>query len=432
MEEWIYKIIELVGDVLEANFLLLFVGIFLAKKLIVKKINRILVYSFGMGIACYFLDHFILVSLGKMVLLFVIYVGCSCLLYKTKVVKSIVMVVLYMAIFTAIEAGITVVLGNVFEIDLSVFWVWGKERICAITIVKIVELFIIILLYKIYKNGEQVDIYNTLVPKMMVMSALLTVMTIFFMLNNLNKKYEEIMTMAYFFIAMCLAMFILYTLVTVSENIDKKQKLDFMQLQNELLQHSLMETKNTYAHLEKSIHDYKNTMLCLNSLLPEEKNSKIKNYVEQELQHIEHGYHFVKTGNVIVDRILGVKILEAERRKICVSVHGKLSEQNYIDEIHWGTLLGNIMDNCIEAAEKSRDKYIDVDLKENEKIICIVITNSTPDLSIDFKVSSKENSLLHGIGLKSVKELVENYRGEFTIKQEQTNVIVNIQIPIKS
>lgn len=73
----------------------------------------------------------------------------------------------------------------------------------------------------------------------------------------------------------------------------------------------------------------------------------------------------------------------------------------------------NAIDNAIEACEKTKEKYILISITSYEKILKIVIENTSPYVEIkDNKIkTTKSDYIRHGYGIKSIKGALENNDG---------------------
>lgn len=92
-------------------------------------------------------------------------------------------------------------------------------------------------------------------------------------------------------------------------------------------------------------------------------------------------------------------------------------------------MLGNLIDNAIEASKNEKEPYIEVKIKKTEKFLVIVIQNKCTKANITLK-TTKPDKNLHGIGISSVKHTVKQYDGEFIIKKDDDFFSANVMIPL--
>lgn len=109
-----------------------------------------------------------------------------------------------------------------------------------------------------------------------------------------------------------------------------------------------------------------------------------------------------------------------------VSVQPGLS-MDFVDETDKIRILGNLIDNALEAAEKCADGYVLLDLHmENDSLLILKVINSVQqqDVKKRFRyLTTKEDWKRHGFGLKNVNELADKYYGLFDITEEKNEFI---------
>jgi sensor histidine kinase regulating citrate/malate metabolism len=98
------------------------------------------------------------------------------------------------------------------------------------------------------------------------------------------------------------------------------------------------------------------------------------------------------------------------------------------------SLLGNILDNAIEGAAKSKDKkYIDFSIQKTESGCVISCENSIgekPVIKRGKLVTSKNNNSQHGIGTENIKDIVTKYRGEVRFDFDDEMFCVRVVMPV--
>lgn len=104
----------------------------------------------------------------------------------------------------------------------------------------------------------------------------------------------------------------------------------------------------------------------------------------------------------------------------------------FMDEIDLYTLLGNALDNAIEANEKILDRakrWISVQIQNKKGIVLVEIINpytGTIKMQHGLPITSKSDKLSHGYGTQSIKAIVEKYDGNLTIKTENDKYLLRI------
>ena len=88
------------------------------------------------------------------------------------------------------------------------------------------------------------------------------------------------------------------------------------------------------------------------------------------------------------------------------------------------TLMGNILQNAIEAAIKAAAPRIQVELVEHKKEFFMIVTNSVfekVNIKRNFFMTSKRDKINHGFGLKNMIMIVKKYHGEYYMESVEEN-----------
>ena len=105
-------------------------------------------------------------------------------------------------------------------------------------------------------------------------------------------------------------------------------------------------------------------------------------------------------------------------------VLGKLTDKMPLEMFDITTLMGNILQNAVEATINTDAPTIRVELVEHKKEIFIVVSNSVVEkinIKKGFFITSKKDKANHGIGLKNIIATVEKYHGEYYMEYIEQN-----------
>ena len=302
------------------------------------------------------------------------------------------------------------------DAEVAAFLEMGQDPMTIIVIEKTVCALMVVLSYRLVGEKEQVYFHEKFERVVMVICAVIIAMLLFFWIYNTTGRYAEIVTLSFLLLSAGTILFLMYALFSVTEKVESQQQLELVQLQNKVLQQSLTETQNAYAHWQKQIHDYKNTIVCLSSMMEGSNHASVRAYLNQELEQINRTDHIIHCGNTMLDAILSLKCIEAERRNIFFSVQGGIEDKLQIPEIEVGRVLGNLLDNAIAECERvvkaGKDAVIQFKLVyEDGKVILSIKNPVLAKVQIaDNKVQVNAKSG-HGIGLKNVEAVAEKYDG---------------------
>ena len=213
--------------------------------------------------------------------------------------------------------------------------------------------------------------------------------------------------------------------------------------QNRELQSFMYMQKQQYEYqLQQSVavrhfkHDLVNHIGVLRELMNEKKTKEAKEYIET-IWNIQDEFDLkIHTGDSFLDIIVNYYLYLAIKENIEFVVLGKLTQKMPIEMFDITTLMGNILQNAVEAAVKADVPKIRVELIEHKKEIFIVVSNSVAkkiNTKTDFFMTSKKDKENHGFGLKNIAATVEKYHGECymesIVENRETLFKISIAIP---
>lgn len=204
---------------------------------------------------------------------------------------------------------------------------------------------------------------------------------------------------------------------------------------NKVLTSQYNEIKNIYMQMRGYRHDYHSHIQTMKAHLKSNNLSLLNSYLnelENELTSIDL---IVNTENRMLDAILNSKLTLAKKHGIKCDVKVKLEEKVTISDTDLCIILGNLLDNAIEACDeiKMSDRYIRLYLDSFNKQFYLSIQNSAKEiLSFNEKnyISTKRGN--HGLGMKRVALIVENYNGFLNLQNEPGIFAVEVTLPLKN
>jgi hypothetical protein len=187
-----------------------------------------------------------------------------------------------------------------------------------------------------------------------------------------------------------------------------------------------------YEKQRKKAHEYKNQVMCMEGLLKKKQYDELEKYIDNISGKLSGERSCIRTNNALVDAIINTKYKEMEEKGIlCVLVLTELKDLP-IEDDDIVVILSNLLNNAIEACEKSEKKIVKMKLVKEDNDIVISVKNSYNGVIVkdcnDF-VSSKEDTDGHGFGIKNIKESVSKYGGTCSITYDDIDFTFSILIP---
>lgn len=207
--------------------------------------------------------------------------------------------------------------------------------------------------------------------------------------------------------------------------------------ENEILEQRMQEYQNQLSIIKESEervsslrHDLKHHLYELSLMAEHNQVSDIMEYLDSMKVFLQNPDEIITTGNQEMDSLLNYWLAKAKRSLHQVIVNVKIPEtlQNTFDI---NTILGNLLENAIEAAAQTEEQKLEVSVGYDKGILTIQIENSCQgelQKQNGSYITTKRDKKNHGIGLKSVKRIIDKYRGEMVIQEQEGSFLVKIML----
>lgn len=302
------------------------------------------------------------------------------LLYKEQftlmLIESSLSKMLYIALCFILTKANKIEKGNRTKIPLYLF----LFPLCSI--------FVLVLLICIAANYDLSVTINNAIAVLSVILLLSVVLT-YILYNNFSKKEKE-----------------LYEL-----------KNEFSKIETDKSYYQILERQNEEIH--SFSHNTKNHFQVIKSLTNEKK---VEDYIDNCYGKLEKYSMFGKTNNKILDIIINKYSLLCEIKNIEFLVSIKTANLSYIKDDDLSALLSCILDNAVEAAEKTENGKIELSLNNQnffDVLTCINSCNYNSNFDKNILNTTKENADMHGYGTKSIKKIVKNNKGTYSWKYDK-------------
>lgn len=205
--------------------------------------------------------------------------------------------------------------------------------------------------------------------------------------------------------------------ITYQHNIEKEN--GFVAIQGEL---DRLQTEKSYydildaqdEQLLTYAHDAKNHIITIKNL---NKDEQIDKYIDEMSESLKTYNSISRSGNKILDVIINKYTTECTLKNISFAHDVRVSNLKCIDDFDLVTILGNLLDNAIEAAEKSTEKSISFETDFRNAYNIIIVSNScdnAPIIQGSKLMTTKKDSSVHGLGIKNVQRTIQKYNGDLS------------------
>ena len=212
--------------------------------------------------------------------------------------------------------------------------------------------------------------------------------------------------------------------------------LDYQQEKNTIDYYDLLREQNENSKI--LIHDITKHLKTIQQL-SESKDSNISKYISEIVADYSVMNPIDYCNNSVVNLITHRYYEICRKNNIIFTININNTNLVFMKEYDITALLDNLLENAIESALLTNDKFIDFSIcKRNSNFVIIKISNSCdrkPKYINNILVSSKNAPGMHGIGTRSIKRVVAKYNGNLEMKYDNdtktfTSVIgINSNLP---
>lgn len=181
---------------------------------------------------------------------------------------------------------------------------------------------------------------------------------------------------------------------------------NILENQNKAYANQIKLMKQSQDKIKYLKHDLKNHLSKIRILAQHGECDKILEYTNEAEKYITIPEKYIESGNTGIDSILNLKLYEAETHGVTIQTEISVPTELKITDFDINIILGNLLDNAINALENCIDKKLYIKIKYNSGVMYIIIKNT-------FTGNCKKlyDNEEHGLGLFSVENTIKKYSG---------------------
>lgn len=245
-----------------------------------------------------------------------------------------------------------------------------------------------------------------------------------------KQAYSTSALMMLFLGVFCILLLLLYLFLLLVWRDAENEKNIMAASQTLLLKHH-KELQEIYAKNNQRMHDTKHVILYLKNCIQEDRLEDALQQIDMYTENLQSAERTVWTGFDFPDFLINTKKAEMDARKISFELEVDLTHIP-VSDADMSILLGNLLDNAIEAAEKCDADKRNIFLKmcnRNEMFYLRIYNTSVhaPKIRNGRFLSTKEGDA-HGYGIENVKNIALKYQGSIDFQYTSNMFEVTILI----
>ena len=198
--------------------------------------------------------------------------------------------------------------------------------------------------------------------------------------------------------------------------------------------------ENLINNMRASEHEYKNHLNMLYCMVQvcreDELKDKIKDYIGEITSNDTLLSNISQIENTIIKAILFSKVQEAKNNELELyyTIESNLEDIS-LDDSELTVILSNLLNNAIEGSVISKEKFVELDIYEEEDKYIIYVRNSVAPMAEDkikkiFKPGYSTKGENRGYGLSNIKNILDKHKGKLNVNLEKSFFELNIELPI--
>ncbi len=351
----------------------------------------------------------------------------SCFFYGTFLEKT-VFLFLYIAIWMLVES-LTGCFFLLFNISIESNMLVGSitSKVFLFIFVKALQLFFC------NKAVRELSWKTNVVLLFLPIGSMFLVYHLFILGNKLNQSGIKLTTIICILIVLIINIVVYNVYIRFSENLELKHKNSIYEKEFDLLDIHMKEKERIMLEFRRKRHDLKHQMTELLDLLQEKQYEQLEKRIIElaDLKSLE-GLKIANTDNSIIDAFVNYKYEAAKKNNIEFRVKLDIPSQLPFANGDLCIILGNALDNALEANLRGKvvNPYIDLKMKYDGNNLIILIENSFDGNILQNKrgerITRKADKENHGMGIESIQNILKKYHGYYNVVVEENIYCLNI------
>lgn len=196
--------------------------------------------------------------------------------------------------------------------------------------------------------------------------------------------------------------------VLMLESAFRRREKDRINLQMQMYRHQMEIMEQSQEQIRFLRHDMKNHFLHMNHLLLEHDTDKLLQYIQETAEHLDIPQEYVRSGNRDIDSLLNYKLMSAQQLGAEIVTDIKVPAELQISSFDLNIILGNLLDNALDALNRYDDRRLTVSLRYEAGLLYVLVQNTCEGEPPAVSVKGTG----HGLGLHSIRRTLEAYHGD--------------------
>lgn len=304
-------------------------------------------------------------------------------------------------------------------------------RALYLLICKIVQLAFCRIALMILRKDQTLDFKNGILSFCFTIATALGLGALIKISTISESRSADLMIFVLAMILILLNIILYFMIYQVQALMKSKYELTLVHQQMEFEKSRMDEAHTIWENIRKVKHDLKNHFTVIKGTLDQGDTESCKKYLTGLYETVESMGNLIRSGNSAIDYIINSKLSNLDGVQVLIS--GYVGNYNDIDDVDLACILGNIIDNALEAQENvNKDKCIELHFLQKNSNRIIICKNSVSHSVLENNRSLKSTKAfpeLHGLGHQIVETTIKKYNGWVDYFEEENTFGVQIVLP---
>lgn len=401
-------------------------SLFDAKKDTSKRVSLMLLNTAFLGVI-YQLN----ITYINAILMFVTYVLLLLYLYNISLKTAVFHSLIFMVVMLASEI-LVMAISSVLYKGFNAFESSPSAYLVIVPTSKLIYFSLMIMILKLFAQKEKNEQYNKYFWLLFIMP--LTSIMVLVCFRYIAYQMQLTKVMSILWIISCIGLLFANILVFIIYEYSLKNTKELYELK--AIQDREEQDKRYFEIIEQSnkdmrifSHDIKNHLTQIRNL---ENIEAVQSYIDSIYPNIEKFSFTGISKNKMLDLIISKYVTLCEKKNIKFSIDVKTANLAYVSDSDLSTLMNNLLDNAVEAAERADERFIQVYIfSKGNMHDGLVIKNSCfvpPETENGELKTTKQNKKTHGVGTKSIRKALKKYDAVYGWKYDENSKIFETDI----
>ena len=229
-----------------------------------------------------------------------------------------------------------------------------------------------------------------------------------YLIDNIMTK-AQIINPLFMMIPILCFMYIIFMVFDFFDGYSKKIEVESLKKIAEERKANYRTLRESNEQIRIMRHDMNKHLKVITDLIAKNKTDEARKYIDALNDENKNFSSYVYTNNEAFDTAINIECQRARASgvdfKSFIGVNGEIK----MDDTDITKLFCNLLDNAVEAAEKTKEKFVSIYVTQNGGDLVVSVKNSSGEVDVSDLRTTKSDEANHGYGLKSIDSVLEKY-----------------------